>query len=211
MTPRIAKCSVQGCLNDLKEVPSPRSLHLLPTPNNKKLRKRWLEVLNIRNLKFKTFVVCSHHFIKSDFFPRKFFLKQVFFLTYTVDILGRVGQKSLNIKPNSVPSINLPGQNLELIDKRKEAKERRDRRMLLKDNPKVESVQALEVNKNKTVNMSLKPRPLSRKEKQQLHIQENIRKYVQQQQIVRTCTTNELSLAVKIKEEPALEIVDLID
>lgn len=71
--PRSNKCGVKGCVNDHKEASSSRSLHTLPPKDQKKVRRRWLQVLKITHLPInKTVLVCSFHFRKTDFFPRKF-------------------------------------------------------------------------------------------------------------------------------------------
>lgn len=64
------KCNVKGCLNESKKEPVPRSLHSLPPKSKMKLRRRWLNVLEIPYGPInQTFLVCSCHFKKEDFFP----------------------------------------------------------------------------------------------------------------------------------------------
>lgn len=72
--PKINKCNVKGCLNESKKDPIPRSLHTVPPTTKKKLRRRWLEILKVPyHPDYKSFVVCSCHFKKEDFFPSKIF------------------------------------------------------------------------------------------------------------------------------------------
>lgn len=66
------KCSVENCPYEVKEACSPhRSMHSLPPKDQKKLRRRWLDVLRITNPVKKRVFVCDFHFKETDFFPSK--------------------------------------------------------------------------------------------------------------------------------------------
>lgn len=70
--PRRNKCGVKGCVNDKNKAFNPRSLHSLPPKTQKKIRRRWLDVLKITHLPMsKNILVCSFHFQDTDFFPSK--------------------------------------------------------------------------------------------------------------------------------------------
>lgn len=56
------------------------------------------------------------------------------FILYFKIFLGKAGQRSLRLKPNSIPSINLPGEDYKQLLLRREVKEKRNERMKVKDN-----------------------------------------------------------------------------